>query len=571
MNHILPMKRHLTIAGIVASCLLASAPSASAALPASGTLIKAGGPAVYWYSQDGKRYVFPNEKTYKTWYADFSGVRTVTDAELASVPIGGNVTYRPGVKLVKAATDPRTYAVDRHGTLRWVASEPVASQLYGPDWNTKVEDIPDAFFVNYRIGAPIAAAGDFSPMAASVSASGIDEDLSAAPPSCTVDAWQCGDWGACASDGTQTRGCAMIFDCPTATTPSPAVAQSCMPSSNPPPLTGANQEGLVIAGRQNVILGKFDLTAQTESLQLTKVRIALTHPSSAADVLRMRLYDGTTPVSGDAVVGSDGNADFSGADFVIPRNGTKTLTVAADLNTIPDGARSGDDVSIKLHVPSTDDGTYELRGVSSGTDLRTGSGGDKTAFSKILRKTAPTVAGVDLSTSVLANGDAVVSRFSVTADAADQLSLKKLTFSISKSEEMGIASPGLRIRDSGSDLAGTAALSGGCAAGAGSACTVSVVLASEDEISAGATQVLELHVVVTGATSSSSALTNLLGDAAAVTGSLSGSGAEIGGTARDFIWSDESGVPHDDADGGSADWTDGLFVKVLPNDVQTID
>ena len=45
--------------------------------------------AVYYYGGDGKRYVFPNSQTYFTWYADFSTVMTITDAELASMPIGG--------------------------------------------------------------------------------------------------------------------------------------------------------------------------------------------------------------------------------------------------------------------------------------------------------------------------------------------------------------------------------------------------------------------------------------------------------------------------------------------------
>ena len=43
---------------------------------------------------DGKRYVFPNEATYRSWYSDFSTVQTITDKEPAQITIGGNVTYR---------------------------------------------------------------------------------------------------------------------------------------------------------------------------------------------------------------------------------------------------------------------------------------------------------------------------------------------------------------------------------------------------------------------------------------------------------------------------------------------
>lgn len=111
--------------------------------------------AVYYCGTDHKRYVFPNDKAYFTWYEDFSEVREVSVGELASIPLGGNVTYRPGVKLIKITTDPKVYAVDRGGILRWVASSEVARELYGDDWIELVDDVSDAFFINYTIGAPI--------------------------------------------------------------------------------------------------------------------------------------------------------------------------------------------------------------------------------------------------------------------------------------------------------------------------------------------------------------------------------------------------------------------------------
>jgi len=112
--------------------------------------------AVYYCGQDGRRYVFPNQKTHDTWYGSFAGVVQLTDAQLAQVPIGGNVTYRPGVRLVKVTTDPKVYAVAAGGTLRWVPTEETAAALYGADWNTRIDDVPDAFFVNYTVGEPVA-------------------------------------------------------------------------------------------------------------------------------------------------------------------------------------------------------------------------------------------------------------------------------------------------------------------------------------------------------------------------------------------------------------------------------
>jgi len=139
--------------------------SASAACPV-GTLVKLANDgdktthfdeAVYYCGGDGKRYVFPNSKIYASWYPDFSGVQIIDAASMADLQIGGNVTYRPGVRLVKITTDPKVYAVDLHGTLRWVTTSAIAAKLYGTYWAKKVDDLPDEYFVDYTIGQPINA------------------------------------------------------------------------------------------------------------------------------------------------------------------------------------------------------------------------------------------------------------------------------------------------------------------------------------------------------------------------------------------------------------------------------
>jgi hypothetical protein len=111
--------------------------------------------SVYYCGADGKRYVFPNAKTYATWYADFSTVEIISLEEMSKIMLGGNVTYRPGVKLVKIQSDPHVYAVDLNGTLRLMPTPAIAEKYYGKDWNKKVEDIPDAFFTNYKRGEDI--------------------------------------------------------------------------------------------------------------------------------------------------------------------------------------------------------------------------------------------------------------------------------------------------------------------------------------------------------------------------------------------------------------------------------
>jgi len=125
----------------------------------SGTLLKtATVSAVYYCGLDGKRHVFTNDKLYFTWYKDFSNIKIITLAQFAAIPLGSNVTYRPGVKLIESQSGTRVYAVDKNGSLRWIKSETVAAALYGANWKTKIDIIPDAFITNYAEGNPVLSA-----------------------------------------------------------------------------------------------------------------------------------------------------------------------------------------------------------------------------------------------------------------------------------------------------------------------------------------------------------------------------------------------------------------------------
>lgn len=160
---IAPSTKYL-IVSIAVAVGLSVAFFASAIPPyAKDVLVKASGDAVYYYAQDGKRYVFPNQQTYNSWFTDFSDIVEISDEDLASMPLGGNVRYRPGIRMIKLQTDPKVYAVSKNGVLRWVTTEEVAIGIYGATWNTMVDDVSDAFFFNYTVGSPISDTSDFTP------------------------------------------------------------------------------------------------------------------------------------------------------------------------------------------------------------------------------------------------------------------------------------------------------------------------------------------------------------------------------------------------------------------------
>lgn len=160
-------KRFLSAAFLVLSLVVnpLMSFSAQALSPLSNALIKLdGSPTVYWLATDNKRYVFPNPRTFYSWFTpeELSRVVTLTPQQMGNIALGGNVTYRPGVRLVKVTTDPRVYAVSRYGVLRWITSEALAQQLYGQNWAQQVDDVPDEFFFNYRIGDPIYTSSQFN-------------------------------------------------------------------------------------------------------------------------------------------------------------------------------------------------------------------------------------------------------------------------------------------------------------------------------------------------------------------------------------------------------------------------
>lgn len=149
------------IFGGLAALLLAWQPKESFA---ASQLIKGESNSAVYELYGGKRYAFPNEKVFFTWHSNFSEVQTVSDSALANTSLGGNVTYRPGVKMIKIISDPKVYAVAANATLRWITTEVLARAYYGDRWQQEVHDVSDAFFVNYSVGNAIENVADFNPV-----------------------------------------------------------------------------------------------------------------------------------------------------------------------------------------------------------------------------------------------------------------------------------------------------------------------------------------------------------------------------------------------------------------------
>lgn len=132
---------------------------AAGSYPAGTLLAKANtsGAAVYLVASNGSKYVFPDTKTYFTWYENFDSVVKVSVTELDMYPNGGSVPVRPGSKLVKTPDTAMISAVEPNGVTRHIPTAAVASALYGANWASRVIDLIPGFYTQptYTAGSAV--------------------------------------------------------------------------------------------------------------------------------------------------------------------------------------------------------------------------------------------------------------------------------------------------------------------------------------------------------------------------------------------------------------------------------
>jgi hypothetical protein len=71
--------------------------------------------------------------------------------------------------------DPKVYAVEKGGVLRWVKTATVAAAIFGATWESQIVAVPEALLTNFTIGAEINAASDYT-LATQQAVGSINED-----------------------------------------------------------------------------------------------------------------------------------------------------------------------------------------------------------------------------------------------------------------------------------------------------------------------------------------------------------------------------------------------------------
>lgn len=355
-----------------------------------------------------------------------------------------------------------------------------------------------------------------------------------------------------------------------------------------------SEAGIVVAGGER-ILGKFRFTSANEAMTVNKMQVLVNNTTSntattsaaADEVPVVKLYDGATQIgsaAGYSVAFSGDNsgiATIENLGWVIPKDGSKTLTVKGALNSISGGADSG--ASVYVHVSASN---FEAQGqTAKDTTITAAAGNEKVVF-----KTRPTLS-VAAGDTTLTNGLRKVMRFTVAADSAEQVAWKKIQLAVSMtSATMSAASanPGttgtVQIKDvaSGSNLNIATAFSGSTAAASttatitgGNTGYVALILNTEEVIPAGGSKDYDVYLTFADVPSTSAsavvnlhrAETTLVAATLQATVENSDANGVINGSPS-FIWSDYSTVGHSEST--ATDWSNGVYVKTLPSTSFTI-
>lgn len=321
------------------------------ATASAGDLIKMSGlSSVYYLAADGKRYVFPNESTYFSWYGDFSGVVTIPQSELESYPLGANVTVRPGTKLVKITTNPKVYAVTAGGNLLAIPDETTAATLYGANWAKRVIDVSDAFFTNYKISSGTAVAtaypaGSLVKFGTSADVFYINADGTASKiaseAALTANRFKMADvitaTIAKPTEGAQISGVVGTLTDTSSGAGGTANAGTgitvALASDTPASATVITNTAATGNGQANVNFTKVNFTAAADGdVKITNLKFKRTGISADADVESLYLYDGATRLTDESSISSN-VVTFNNVNglFTVAKGTTKSITLKGDM------------------------------------------------------------------------------------------------------------------------------------------------------------------------------------------------------------------------------------------------
>jgi len=342
-------------------------------------------------------------------------------------------------------------------------------------------------------------------------------------------------------------------------------------------LSPASPSYRIAAAGATEVAGVYALRATSEAIRLSQIRLELSGSSiesSSADVSEITLWDGGSMVGRGVFIGTARYMTIPlTGEFIIPKDAEKSLTVRVLLADVGISQPGTEGALIRINFDGDSPGDTKGVGLSSGTQVISGTGTDTNVAGVRLFNTVPTFAKLPIDTATLINGEQKLMRWSVAANFAADLGIYKFTLRFAPSlvslsnvnihayadsgfsVPLFIASGDGRLDDTGKSLSSDG--------------TVDIVAENASgspnpiQVPAGLIRYFELRGTISGAVSGSALVATLEGDSAYPSvGTLMGTAAQIDGDAEDdFIWSPNargtSGI-------SESDWTNGYFVSGLP-------
>jgi hypothetical protein len=301
------------------------------------------GAAVYYIGSDGMKYIFPDVKTYNTWYENFDNVVRVSVAELDMYGDGGTVSYRPGTYLVTHENTAKVYAVSPGGVLHWIPTGDVAASLYGSNWGSMVLDVlPGYFSSSYSTGSDLGSTLPDGTVAMEDGGSTYYYISDGAKrPFSSMDAFEANNFNldhvitadlSGYSDGESITGEEIALSGYMAAegTVNPVNGNLTVSLSSATPAAGN-----VVINVDNIVFGKFNFTAGAADAIVNSVKIGRSGLGATGDFASVTLYDGATKLGSTRTSwSSDDTINYNiSSGWAIPAGTTKELTMVARLDT----------------------------------------------------------------------------------------------------------------------------------------------------------------------------------------------------------------------------------------------
>jgi len=297
---------------------------------------------------------------------------------------------------------------------------------------------------------------------------------------------------------------------------------------------------MITVGNSTKAVGAYKFNAVNDAITVSEMVISFVNASNIATV---NLKDGDT----DAVILSKPGAStvtFSGLSIAVANNASKVVTVELVLGTVGTGAgTSGANVKATLD-------SYKYRPASTGAETPATPALDTNNM--YVFKAIPTITSATLPTTILAEGNNTLSKFTVAADT-NPIYWKKMIFTVATSST-GFQVSGFKLYEGSTEIAGTFSVSGSA---------VSFLATNEQSVSGSGEKTYSLKGSASSVATNDSVSTYI--DASAAVAVTQQTAYAATTTAATFVWSDGSANAHGL---GTSDWYDDYLVKNIPLDAQ---